>query len=85
MYIPLSLPSMKLKTGCNPKMHKKYHEMLDIHRGSMSFVATPACSMLLNLMVRGNGSFTARDRLVSKSRRSIGRYARGAQGDILIT
>lgn len=34
--------------------------MLDIHRGSMSLVCTPACNMLLNLMVRGNGSFTAR-------------------------
>ena len=40
-------------------MHKKYQLMLDIHLGSMSLVATPACSMLLNLMVNGNGSFTA--------------------------
>lgn len=39
-------------------MHKKYQLMLDIHRGSMSLVATPAWSMLLNLMVSGNGSFT---------------------------
>lgn len=50
---------MKLKTGCSPKIHKKYHEILDIHLGSMSLVATPAWSMLLNLMVRGNGNFTA--------------------------
>lgn len=57
--LPLSLPRIKLKMGCRPKKHKKYHEMLDIHRGSMSLVATPACSMLLNLMVKGNGSFTA--------------------------
>lgn len=35
--------------------------MLDIHRGSMSLVCTPACSMLLNLMVMGNGSFTRRE------------------------
>lgn len=40
--IPLSLPRMKLKTGWSPKIHKKYHEMLDIHLGSMSLVATPA-------------------------------------------
>lgn len=39
-------------------MHKKYQLMLDIHRGSMSLVATPAWSMLLNLMVKGKGSFT---------------------------
>ncbi len=32
--------------------------MLDIHLGSMSLVATPACSMLLNLIVNGNGNFT---------------------------
>jgi len=56
---PLSLPSRKLKTGCRPKIHRKYQLMLDIHLGSMSFVATPACSMLLNLMVKGKGSFTA--------------------------
>jgi len=58
-YIPLSLPSKKLKTGCRPKMQRKYQLMLDIHRGSISFVATPAWSMLLNLMVKGNGSFTS--------------------------
>lgn len=57
--VPLSLPRRKLKMGCRPKKHKKYHEMLDIHLGSMSLVATPACNMLLNLMVKGNGSFTA--------------------------
>lgn len=55
----MSLPRIKLKTGCSPKIHKKYQEMLDIHLGSISFVATPAWSMLLNFMVRGNGSFTA--------------------------
>lgn len=44
-------------------MHKKYQLMLDIHRGSMSLVATPAWSMLLNLMVRGNGSFTIQSQL----------------------
>lgn len=59
--LPLSLPSIKLKTGCSPKMQRKYHEMLDIHLGSISLVATPAWSMLLNLMVRGNGNFTAQD------------------------
>lgn len=56
--LPLSLPRRKLKMGCRPKKHKKYHEMLDIHLGSMSLVATPACSILLNLIVKGNGSFT---------------------------
>jgi hypothetical protein len=55
--LPLSLPSRKTKTDRRPKMHRKYHEMLDIHRGSSSLVATPACSMLLNLSVRGKGSF----------------------------
>lgn len=39
-------------------MHKKYQLILDIHRGSMSLVWTPACNMLLNLMVMGNGNFT---------------------------
>lgn len=38
-------------------MHKKYQLMLDIHRGSISLVATPACNMLLNLIVIGKGSF----------------------------
>jgi len=42
-------------------MQRKYQLMLDIHRGSMSLVCTPACSMLLNLMVMGNGSFTRRE------------------------
>jgi hypothetical protein len=56
--IPFSLPSRKLNTDCRPKMHRKYQLMLDIHRGSMSLVATPAWSMPLNLMVSGNGSFT---------------------------
>lgn len=49
---------MKLKTDCRPKIHRKYQLMLDIHRGSISLVATPAWSMLLNLMVKGKGSFT---------------------------
>lgn len=40
--IPLSLPSMKLKTDCSPKIHRKYQLILDIQRGSMSLVATPA-------------------------------------------
>lgn len=40
-------------------MHNTYHDIDDIHWGSMSFVATPDCSMLLNLMVRGNGRRTA--------------------------
>lgn len=39
-------------------MHKKYQLILDIQRGSMSLVWTPACSILLNLMVMGKGSFT---------------------------
>ena len=73
--LPLSLPKRKLKTGCRPKMHKKYQLMLDIHLGSMSLVATPACSMLLNLMVNGNGSFTASE-CVSKNRR----YTRLSRG-----
>jgi hypothetical protein len=42
MNLPLSLPRMKLKTDCSPKMHRKYQLMLDIQRGSMSLVATPA-------------------------------------------
>lgn len=54
----MSLPSRKLKTDCRPKMQRKYQLILDIHRGSISLVMTPDCSMLLNLMVRGNGSFT---------------------------
>ncbi|KAK5633074.1 hypothetical protein RRF57_008788 [Xylaria bambusicola] len=37
-------------------MHKKYQLILDIHLGSISFVMTPACSMLLNLIVIGKGS-----------------------------
>lgn len=40
-------------------MQRKYQLMLDIHLGSMSFVCTPAWSMLLNLIVMGNGSFTS--------------------------
>ncbi len=55
---PLSLPRRKLKTDWSPNMHKKYQLILDIHLGSMSLVATPAWSMLLNLIVRGKGSFT---------------------------
>lgn len=40
-------------------MQRKYQLMLDIQRGSISLVCTPAWSMLLNLIVRGKGSFTA--------------------------
>lgn len=39
-------------------MQRKYQLILDIHRGSMSLVCTPACNMLLNLMVIGKGNFT---------------------------
>ena len=64
--LPLSFPSKKLKTDCRPKMQRKYQLMLDIHLGSMSFVMTPDCSMLLNLIVIGKGSFTGDD--VSRAR-----------------
>lgn len=36
--------------------------MLDIHLGSISLVCTPACNMLLNLMVMGKGNFTIKVR-----------------------
>ena len=56
--LPLSLPRMKIKTDCSPKRLRKYHERLDTHRTSRSRVATPDCSIDLNRIVRGNGSFT---------------------------
>lgn len=49
---------MNIKTDCNPKRLRKYHDRLDTHRTSRSRVATPDCSIDLNRIVRGNGSFT---------------------------
>src|ERR1700709_635104 len=40
-------------------MQSTYQDMDDIHCGSISLVATPAWSILLNLIVKGNGSRTA--------------------------
>ena len=56
---PLSLPRMNIKTDCSPKRFRKYHERLETHRTSRSRVATPDCSIDLNRIVRGNGSFTS--------------------------
>ena len=56
--LPLSLPRMKIKTDCSPKRLRKYHDRLETHRTSRSRVATPDCSIDLNRIVRGNGSFT---------------------------
>lgn len=57
-YWPLSLPRMNMKTDCSPNRLRKYQERLDTHRTSRSRVATPDCSMDLNLMVNGKGNFT---------------------------
>ena len=56
--LPLSLPRMNMKTDCSPKRFRKYHDRLETHRTSRSRVATPDCSIDLNRIVRGNGSFT---------------------------
>lgn len=48
-----------MKTDCNPKRFRKYHDKLDTHRTSKSLVATPDCSIDLKRIVSGNGSFTA--------------------------
>lgn len=63
-YVPFSSPSMKIKTDCSPKRFRKYHDRLDTHRTSRSRVATPDCSIDLNRIVNGKGSFTS-DLLVS--------------------
>src|SRR5947209_2424941 len=44
-----------MKTDCNPNMHRKYKEIDETHLTSKSLVATPLCSIALNLGVRGNG------------------------------
>ena len=49
-----------MKTDCNPKRLRKYHDRLETHRTSRSRVATPDCSIDLNRIVRGKGSFTNR-------------------------
>ena len=54
----LSFPRRKINTDCNPIRLRKYHDKLETHRTSKSRVATPDCSIDLNLMVKGNGSFT---------------------------
>jgi hypothetical protein len=54
----LSLPSMKLYTGCKPNKVRKYQDRLETHRTSRSRVPTPDCSIALNCGVRGKGSFT---------------------------
>lgn len=56
--LPLSLPRMNIKTDCSPKRLRKYHDRLETHRTSRSWVATPDCSIDLNRIVKGNGSFT---------------------------
>ena len=49
---------MKVKTDCNPKRFRKYHDKDDTHRTSRSLVATPDCNIDLNRIVNGKGSFT---------------------------
>lgn len=56
--LQLSLPRMNPNTGCKPNKLRKYHDKLDTHLTSRSRVITPDCSMDLNRIVRGNGSFT---------------------------
>lgn len=41
-------------------MQSTYQEIEDIHCGSISLVATPACNILLNLIVNGKGNLTGR-------------------------
>lgn len=57
-YILLSLPRSSAKTDFRPIRFRTYQETALTHLTSRSGVATPDCSIDLNLMVRGNGSFT---------------------------
>ena len=50
-----------MKTDCNPNRLRKYHDRLDTHCTSRSWVATPDCNIDLNLKVKGNGSLTVRN------------------------
>ena len=59
--VPLSSPRMNIKTDCNPKRFRKYHDRLDTHLTSRSRVMTPDCSIDLKRIVNGKGNFTTRD------------------------
>lgn len=83
-YSPLSFPRMNIKTDCSPKRLRKYHDKLETHRTSRSRVATPDCSIDLNRIVRGNGSFTDR-RDAYQHTSDIARATTKSSLDVLIT
>lgn len=75
---PLSFPRMNIKTDCSPKRLRKYHDRLETHRTSRSRVATPDCSIDLNRIVRGKGSFTNRQNPYKHSINSIWATTKGS-------